>query len=74
MQAENERRFDEYELMATQAMWNRAAYHAKRLKKSNLFKRPKAGEQVDPKTIEERRKEVDEMNDWLATLTVERKG
>lgn len=74
MQAENERRFDEYELMATQAMWNRAAYHAKRLKKSNLFKRPKDGEQVDPKTIEERRREVDEMNDWLATLTVERKG
>lgn len=74
MQAENERRFDEYELMATQAMWNRAAYHAKRLKKSNLFKRQKDGEQVDPKTIEERRKEVDEMNDWLATLTVEREG
>jgi hypothetical protein len=74
MQAENERRFDEYELLATQAMWNRAAYHARRLKKSNLFKRPKDGEQIDPKTIEERRKEVDEMNDWLATLTVERKG
>ena len=40
MQAETERRYDEYETMANQAMMIRAAYHAKRLKQRDLFKRP----------------------------------
>lgn len=74
MRAETERRYDEFEKLATVAMWNHAAYRAKRLKKSDLFKRPKDDEQKERKSIQEMRQEVDEMNEWLSKLTVERKG
>ena len=40
MAAHTERIYDEYERLATQAIWNRSAYHAKKLKYTDLFKRP----------------------------------
>lgn len=40
MAANVERTYDEYEKMAVQALMNRQGYHAKKLKKSQLFKRP----------------------------------
>src|SRR5690625_3534281 len=39
MAANVERTYDEYEKMAVQALMNRQGYHAKKLKKSQLFKR-----------------------------------
>lgn len=40
MAANVERTYDDYEKMAVQALMNRQGYHAKKLKKSQLFKRP----------------------------------
>ena len=40
MAAHTERIYDEHERMAVRALWNRASYHAKKLKVSDLFKRP----------------------------------
>lgn len=73
MRAENERRYDDYERMAVQALMIEKAHREKRPKLTDLFKRP--NEQIrDKKTIDERRKEVDEINAWLSTLTTERRG
>lgn len=76
MQAENERRYDEYDKLATQAMWIRSAFHAKKLKKSDLFKRPNGNDDKprDRKSLDEMRREVDEINAWLATLQVDERG
>jgi len=52
MSAQIERTYDEYERFAAQAMMNRQAYHAKKLKQSQLFKRP-AGEVGTDKTVED---------------------
>src|SRR5690625_4132229 len=38
--AETERTYDKYELMATEDMMMRAAYHKEKLRKKDLFKRP----------------------------------
>jgi len=40
MAANVERIYDDYERMATQAMMMRSAYHAKKLRHRDLFKRP----------------------------------
>jgi len=73
MRAENERRYDDYERMAVQALMIEKAHREKRPKLTDLFKRP--NEQTrDKKTIDERRKEVDEINAWLSTLRTERRG
>src|SRR5690625_429931 len=40
MAANVERTYDDYEKMAVQALMNRQGYHSKKLKKSQLFKRP----------------------------------
>jgi len=40
-EAENERKNDEMELASLKTMWQRQAYHAKRLKASDLFDRNK---------------------------------
>jgi len=40
MSANVERIYDEYERMTMFAMMNRQAYHAKKLKPSDMFKRP----------------------------------
>lgn len=40
MAAETEHIYDKYDLMATEAMMMRAAYHKEKLRKKDLFKRP----------------------------------
>ena len=60
MRAEVERKYDEYERMASQAMMMRAAYHKEKLRQSDLFKRP-TGELKTDKTaedIEERQRAI----------------
>jgi len=60
MAAQVERKYDEYERMATQAMMMRAAYHKEKLRQSDLFKRP-TGEIKTDKTaedIEERQRAI----------------
>lgn len=60
MAAQVERKYDEYERMATQAMMMRAAYHKEKLRQSDLFKRP-TGEIKTVKTaedIEERQRAI----------------
>jgi len=60
MAAHVERKYDEYERMASQAMMMRAAYHKEKLRQSDLFKRP-AGEIKTDKTaedIEERQRAI----------------
>lgn len=52
MAAQVERKYDEYERMATQAMMMRAAYHKEKLRQSDLFKRP-TGEIKTDKTAED---------------------
>ena len=60
MAAQVERKYDEYERMAMQAMMMRAAYHKEKLRQSDLFKRP-TGEIKSDKTaedIEERQRAI----------------
>ena len=63
--AQRERQYDEMELMAIQAMMIRQAYHAKRLKQSDLFRRP-----VDEETAKSRADEIQERTEkrmeWLS--------
>jgi hypothetical protein len=75
MSAENEARMDEYEMLAVQAMMIEKAHRTKRPKLSDLFSRPNGDKQFDRKSIDEQRRESDEVNKWLSTLvTVDRKG
>lgn len=63
--AQRERQYDEMELMAIRAMMNRQAYHAKRLKQTDLFRRP-----VDEETAKSRADEIQERTEkrmeWLS--------
>lgn len=52
MAAQVERKYDEYERMAYEAMMMRAAYHKEKLRQSDLFKRP-TGEIKTDKTAED---------------------
>lgn len=57
MAAQVERKYDEYERMATQAMMMRAAYHKEKLRQSDLFKRPTGAEKT-AEDIEERQRAI----------------
>ena len=74
MEAEVEHRYDEYERLAFLAFMIEKAHRMERLKISDLFERPKEQPQAERKSIAEMRKEVDELNAWLASLTTKRKG
>lgn len=65
MRAHTESVYDEYERMASHAMMIRAAYHAKKLKPSQLFKRPK-DEEVAKNKAEDMRARSEETMKWLA--------
>ena len=72
LDAQVERQYDEYERMAQEAMMMRGAYHAKKLKATDLFKRPKGSVKVR-EGLTDMKKETERLNDWLATLTPTRK-
>jgi len=65
MRAHTESVYDEYERMATHAMMIRAAHHAKKLKQSQLFKRPTGEEMTKRKTVEKRERTEETMR-WLS--------
>jgi len=60
MAAQVERKYDEYERMAMQAMMMRAAYHKEKLRQSDLFKRPTGKIKTDKtaEDIEERQRAI----------------
>lgn len=65
MHAHTEAVYDEYERMATQAMMVRAAHHAKKLKQTDLFRRPVDGDRARNKAEESLRRTEETMK-WLA--------
>lgn len=65
MRAHTESVYDEYERMASHAMMIRAAHHAKKLKQSQLFKRP-TDEEVAKSKAEDMRERTEETMKWLA--------
>jgi len=65
MRAQVERRYDEYEHMASMAMMTRQAYHAKKLKQTDLFKRP-LDEDIAKDKAEEARNRSEYTMKWLS--------
>ena len=68
MRAQVERRHDEYERMAYEAMMLRQAYHAKRLKPSDLYKRPVNEEAEKARSVELQNK-TEHASEWLSQFT-----
>ena len=60
MSAHVERIYDEMERKANEAMMIRAAYHAKKLRQSDLFRRPAAGAKSEKtaEDVEGRQREI----------------
>lgn len=69
MKAETESAFDNYEDMSMAALMNRQAYHAKKLKATDLFKRP-----VDDVEAKNRQKDKIQQQrhaeEWLAQFEI----
>lgn len=72
MRAQAGRSNDDYESMAHAALMNRQAYHAKKLKLSDLYKRTerKDGDKTRLESLKEKTRVA---NEWLAGLTSERR-
>ena len=68
MEAEGKRRIDEYSKHATFAMWNRAAYHAKKLKQKDLFDPKKAQRSDHKESFEEKQARLAEQQAFLDSL------
>lgn len=62
--AETERRYDEFEIMASNAMMMRAAYHKEKLKQKDLYKRPSATK--EERTAEDIRSKQEEVIERLS--------
>lgn len=72
MRAQGGRSNDDYESMAHAALMNRQAYHAKKLKLSDLFKRSERKDD-DVSRLETMKEKTRVANEWLAGLTSERR-
>lgn len=72
VRAEQERIYDEYERMATSAVWREIAHRSKRIKPSDLFKRP-TDAKADNAKLQNLREQTRMDNAWLASLTTVRK-
>lgn len=68
MRANVERKYDVYEDMALQAMMHRQATNAKRLKQSDLFKRPVDKDKADRKT-EDLKEKAEQASEWMSQFT-----
>lgn len=64
IESQTERHYDDIQKMAVQAMMNRKAYHAKKLKMDDLFKRPKDVVKAE-KEIEHAKDMIKHTNEWL---------
>lgn len=73
MRAETESRHDDYERMTTEAMFVRQAYHAKKLKPSDLFKRPDGSKRDKRMTREELREYTEQQQAVLAQFSFAKK-
>lgn len=69
--AHQQRRYDEYERMSHEAMMFRQAQNAKRIKPTDLFKRPSdsSAETTKVAKVERLKKNTRNANEWLARLT-----
>lgn len=67
MRVENDVMADRYERMASMAIMNRAAYHAKRLKHSDLFDRKKS--EKPAVSLDEKKETMQRQQEWLNGLT-----
>jgi hypothetical protein len=72
LKAQRERQYDEFEREAMFVMMRESATRAKRPKASDLFKRPKLGEQ-DERKLEEQAKKAEHASEWLAQFDFNRK-
>lgn len=71
-QAKQEQLYDQLEMMSFQAVMTQAAHHSKKkLKPSDLFKRP-TGEKVDV-DIKNMKEEMEQTQEWLSQFDF-RKG
>lgn len=70
MEAESNRRIDEYSKQATFAMWQRAAYHAKKLKQKDLFDPKQAAESKsdNKESFEQKQARLAEQQAFLDSL------
>lgn len=67
MAASVEKKYDDFEIMAQNAMMSRAAYHAKKLNSGDLFTRPVDAE-VKKKKVEKAKSEVKDINKLLSSF------
>jgi hypothetical protein len=65
LKAQRERQYDEFERQAMFVMMRESAHRAKRPKVSDLFKRPRNGEQ-DERELEAKAEQAEHANEWLA--------
>jgi len=72
MRAQQERRYDEYENMRLDALMTRQAYHAKKLKPDDLFKRPNGSERKG-KSKQELREQMEQQQAFLDRLSFAKK-
>ena len=68
VRAQDERLYDEYDRMAASAMMQRKATDAKRLKQSDLFKRPIDGNAAEEKMLGFKDK-AENATDWLSQFS-----
>lgn len=68
LRAQAGRNDDDYERMAHAALMQRQAYHAKKLKLSDLYKRP-SDKVADKSRLQSLKEKTREANEWLAGLT-----
>lgn len=69
MRSNVERTHDEYERMAYSAMMSRQATNAKRLKMSDLYKRP-ADVSTAEKDLQTMKNKVEHASEWMSQFTL----
>lgn len=69
MHANVEKKYDEYEDKANEAMMFRHAQNAKRVKKSDLFKRPIDESKAEDKA-EKMQEESEKASEWLSQFSL----
>lgn len=67
MRAQQERQYDEYEHMSLNAMMIRQAYHAEKLKPSDLFKRDSASKNRKSDATD-KKESIRKQQEWLDGL------
>ena len=72
IRAHQERIYDDNERMAMQAVWREIAHRSKRIKPSDIYKRP-TNAKADKAKVQDLREQTRLDNAWLASLTTVRK-